>query len=64
MPEGAEVMTSEMKIHLLRPAAGELLVATGEVIKAGRRLTIVKAEVHADGALVAILLGTMVPLVG
>jgi uncharacterized protein (TIGR00369 family) len=64
MPEGAEVMTSEMKINLLRPAAGELLVATGEVIKAGRRLTIVQAEVRADGALVAILLGTMVPLVG
>jgi uncharacterized protein (TIGR00369 family) len=64
MPEGTEVMTSEMKINLLRPAAGEVLVATGDVIKAGRRLTIVKAEVRSDGALVAVLLGTMVPLTG
>lgn len=66
MAEGSEVMTAEMKINLLAPAAGDRLVATGRVVKAGRRLTIVTAEVEAetDGArkLVALLQGTMVPI--
>lgn len=65
MPEGAEVLTVEMKINLLAPAAGERLVATGEVVKAGRRVSVVKAEVmaEADGGrrLVALLQGTMIP---
>ncbi|MBN2905154.1 MAG: PaaI family thioesterase [Rhodobacteraceae bacterium] len=66
MPPGHEVLTSEMKIHLLAPANGSRLIARGEVIKAGRRLVIVRADVHAeDGAgqrHVATLLGTMVPV--
>jgi uncharacterized protein (TIGR00369 family) len=65
MPEGAEVLTVEMKINLLAPAAGERLVATGEVVRAGRRLSVVKAEVVAvsGGAArpVALLQGTMIP---
>jgi uncharacterized protein (TIGR00369 family) len=66
MPEGSEVMTVEMKINLLAPAMGERLVATGEVLRAGRRLLVVRAEVAAerDGAStpVAVLLGTMIPV--
>ena len=66
MPEEAEVMTAEMKINLLAPAAGERLIAIGRVAKAGRRLTVVTAEVFAEtGAsrrLIAILQGTMVPV--
>ncbi|CUH97912.1 PaaI family thioesterase [Leisingera aquaemixtae] len=66
MPEDCEVMTAEMKINLLAPGAGELLRATGKVIKPGRRLVIVTAEVHAVTAkeekLVALLQGTMVPV--
>ena len=65
MPEGAEVLTVEMKINLLAPAAGERLVATGEVVKAGRRVSVVKAEVLAEAEggrrLVALLQGTMIP---
>lgn len=65
-PKGGDVLTSEMKIHLLAPAQGARLVATGEVIKAGRRLVVVRAEVMAESdgppTLVAILLGTMVPV--
>lgn len=65
MPEGAEVLTVEMKINLLAPAAGDRLVATGEVVRAGRRLTVVRAEVaaEANGTLrpVALLQGTMIP---
>ncbi len=66
MPEDAEVMTAEMKINLLRPAIGDRLVAIGRVIKPGRRLFVVQADVHAiDGARqlhVALLQGTMVPV--
>lgn len=66
MPEGAEVMTAEIKINLLRPAIGDRLEARGEVLKAGARLVIVKADVFAlDGEsrkMIATLLGTMVPV--
>ena len=66
LPPDREVMTTEMKINLLAPAKGELLRATGRVVKPGRRLVIVTAEVHAiEGdkeTLVALLQGTMLPL--
>lgn len=66
MPEDTEVMTAEIKINLLAPGRGERLRATGKVIKPGRRLVVVSAEVHAiDGdteTLVAVLTGTMVPV--
>ncbi len=66
MPEGYEVMTAEMKINLLAPGKGALLRATGRVVKAGRRLVVVAADVHAleDGreTLVAVLQGTMIPI--
>lgn len=66
MPADQEVMTAEIKINLLAPATGDHLRATGRVIKPGRRLAVVTAEVHAitDGVekLVAILQGTMVPI--
>ncbi len=66
MPEGYEVLTTEMKIHLLAPARGDLLVAEGRVLRPGRRLVIVEADIHAveDGqrAHVARLMGTMIPL--
>jgi uncharacterized protein (TIGR00369 family) len=66
MPEDCEVMTAEMKINLLAPGAGDHLRATGKVIKPGRRLVIVTAEVHVVTAkeekLIALLQGTMVPV--
>lgn len=63
MPEGAEVLTVEMKINLTAPATGERLVATGRVARAGRRVVIVTAEVVAEpsGRTVALLQGTMLP---
>lgn len=64
MPERAEVLTTEMKINLLAPAKGERLIARGRVIKPGRRLVIVQADVHAlqDGVEthIALLTGTMI----
>jgi uncharacterized protein (TIGR00369 family) len=47
MPASASVLTVEYKINMLAPAAGERLVATGEVLKPGRTLSIVRAEVMA-----------------
>lgn len=66
MPLDSEVVTAEIKINLLAPARGEMLRATGTVIKPGRRLIVVSSKVHAlqDGreTLIAILQGTMVPV--
>lgn len=67
MAEDHEVLTAEMKINLLAPGAGERLIARGRVIKPGRRLVVVQADVHAvrDGVEthIALLTGTMVPVV-
>ncbi len=66
IPDGQEVVTAEIKINLLAPARGDLLIATGKVIKPGRKLVIVTSEVIArtgnQEKLVAILQGTMVPV--
>jgi uncharacterized protein (TIGR00369 family) len=66
LPEGSEVLTSEMSIHLLAPAKGLMLHARGRVIRAGRRLVVAAAEVYAsdgtDETLVATMTGTMVPV--
>lgn len=66
MPPAAEVLTVEMKINLLAPAAGARLIATGRVAKAGRRLTVVAAEVEAETngtrRTIALLQGTMLPV--
>ncbi|MFP4275555.1 MAG: PaaI family thioesterase [Paracoccaceae bacterium] len=65
MPEGSEVVTAEIKVNFLAPARGERLLATGRVIRAGRRLSVVTAEVLAlQGGRdipVALLQGTMIP---
>lgn len=60
-----EVLTAEMKINLLAPAEGDRLIAEGRVLKPGRRLMVVTADVHAerDGTRrhIAVLQGTMIP---
>jgi uncharacterized protein (TIGR00369 family) len=60
-----EVLTSEMKIHLLSPADGKMLKAVGSVLKAGRRLVVVQSDIYSvnekNEKLVATMLGTMVP---
>jgi uncharacterized protein (TIGR00369 family) len=67
MPAGSRVLSIEFKVNLLRPARGELFVARAEVIKAGRTLTVVRADVFAPTAkgereLVATMQGTMMCL--
>ena len=46
-PPGREVLTVEYKVNFLAPARGEKLVARGEVVSAGRRLFVCRAEVSA-----------------
>ncbi|RYH09511.1 PaaI family thioesterase [Tropicimonas sp. IMCC6043] len=65
MPVEADVLSVEMKINLLAPAEGARLVAIGHVIKPGRRLFVVGAEVFAEragGLKVAQIQGTMIPV--
>lgn len=66
LPLDMEVVTAEIKVNLLAPARGDLLIATGCVIKPGKRLCVVSAEVHAEmngtRTLIAVLQGTMVPV--
>src|SRR3954470_23457041 len=48
MPAESSLVTVEYKINILAPAMTSL-VARGEVVKAGRTLTIARAEVYAQG---------------
>ena len=63
MPAGASVLSVEFKVNLLRPASGEMFLARAEVIKAGKTLTVVRADVFGisgnERTLVATMQGTM-----
>lgn len=45
MPEDAEVLSVEFKVNLMRPAAGSKFMANAWVVKPGKQLSIVEAEV-------------------
>jgi uncharacterized protein (TIGR00369 family) len=47
MPAGRDVLTVEFKVNLLSPARGDRFRAVGEVVRAGRTLTVCSAEVIA-----------------
>ena len=69
MPEGASVLTVEFKVNLLRPGRGAAAVARAEVLKPGRTLLVVRADVACLGAeggeeLAATMLATMMCLRG
>jgi len=46
MPPGTSVLTVEYKLNLLAPGDGELLIASGEVIKPGKNLVITRGDVY------------------
>jgi uncharacterized protein (TIGR00369 family) len=64
MPAGADVLSVEFKVNLLRPAAGEMFTAEARVIKAGRTLTVVRCDVYgwaaSEAKLIATMLATMI----
>ncbi|HEX5777820.1 MAG TPA: PaaI family thioesterase [Xanthobacteraceae bacterium] len=66
MPSGSSVLTVEFKVNLMAPAAGDVFLGRGKVIKPGRTLLAVEAEVIArdkDGEkAVAQMLATMMCL--
>src|SRR5215510_13423690 len=67
MPPGSQVLSVEFKVNLLRPAKGEKFLAVAEVVKAGKTLTVVRADVFGldqDGQreLIATMLATMICL--
>jgi len=69
MAAGDGVMTVELKINLLAPADGVRLIAEGRVERAGRRLTVARADVHSEAAdgtrkAVATALGTFMCMSG
>lgn len=68
MPADSSVLTVEYKINMLAPAKGERLRAVGTVLKPGRTLSIVRADVTAlDGGretLVAAMQQTLMVLHG
>jgi uncharacterized protein (TIGR00369 family) len=47
MPHDASVLTIEYKMNIMAPGDGELFVARGEVIRAGRTLVVARADVFA-----------------
>jgi uncharacterized protein (TIGR00369 family) len=63
-PPDADVLTAEFKINLLAPAMGRELVATAEVVRTGRRLSVCLARIEVDpetagGRPCAIMLATI-----
>lgn len=63
MPPDAAVLTSEYKVNLLSPAAGDAIIARGRVLKAGRTLIVTRGDAFAlkggEEKLVATMLATM-----
>ncbi|HWF87701.1 MAG TPA: PaaI family thioesterase [Pyrinomonadaceae bacterium] len=66
MPPNSEVLSVEFKVNLLRTAKGETFLAVAEVIKSGKTLTVVRADVFGIDRdrrdLIATMLGTMICL--
>ena len=49
MPAGAEILTVEYKLNLIRPAVPPTLRAEARVLRAGRTLTVCRADVFHSG---------------
>ena len=62
--EATDVLTAEFKINLVAPARGVRLIASGEVVRKGRRLTTCLSRIEVEDAagartLCAIMLATV-----
>ena len=64
MPEGSNVLSVEFKQNLLAPAVGERFIAKGQVLRAGRTITVCQGEVIAmqkdKPKKIAMMLATMI----
>lgn len=64
MDPDKDVVSVEVKINMLRPAIGTRLIATGSVLRAGRQIVVVRADIEAEATdgtrkLIAAIQGTM-----
>lgn len=63
MPADAGVLSIEFKVNMLSPAKGEAIIARGEVIRAGKKIMVCRADVFsingAEEKVVAAMQGTM-----
>jgi uncharacterized protein (TIGR00369 family) len=63
MPADAGVLSIEFKVNMLSPATGEAIIARGEVIRAGKKIMVCRADVFSinggEEKLVAAMQGTM-----
>ncbi len=69
MPDDAAVLSVEYKVNLLAPAQGVRFLARGRVVRSGRTITVVRADVLAfdassDSRMVLTMLGTMIAVRG
>jgi len=67
MPAKSEVLSIEFKVNLMRPAKGKKFIAVANVLKPGRTLTVVRADVFGideedQRELIATMLATMICL--
>lgn len=62
MPENSDVLSVEFKVNLMRPASGSKIIAHAQVIKSGRQITVVEADVKDvdTGKVIAKFQGTMI----
>ena len=63
MPAGSDVVSIEFKVNLLAPGAGDRFIARAKVLRAGRTITVSRADVFAikehEETLIATMLATM-----
>jgi uncharacterized protein (TIGR00369 family) len=66
--EGVGILTTEFKINLIAPAAGDRIIARARVVKPGRTLTVVQTDIFAESngqeKLIALLTATMMAIEG
>lgn len=64
MPADAAVLTIEFKVNLLAPARGPLLRCVGEVVKAGRTISVVEGRALQGDTVVATMTATVMTVLG
>jgi len=68
MEDGDGILTVEYKLNIIAPADGELLIARGEIVKAGRTLSVCRADVdvvkNGEATTCAVMQQTLMRIVG
>ena len=68
MPAGSEVVSVEYKVNFVRPAAGDLLRAVGQVVRPGRSVTVARIDVLAvtggEATIAALMQATFMRVAG